>query len=109
MAEKRSGSGTVVSRTRTGTVSSVGGDKTIHVVANNLVKHPMYGKYVRRRTKLAVHDPGNVAQLGDVVEIIPCRRVSKSKSWRLVRIVRRSDGTLPVPQTIETGTAEQEG
>jgi small subunit ribosomal protein S17 len=95
MAEERRDSGVKARRARTGTVASVGGDKTIRVIVNNLVKHPMYGKYVRRRTKLAVHDPQNAAQLDDVVEIIPCRRMSKTKSWRLVRIVRRGDALPP--------------
>jgi len=81
-------------QTRTGTVSSAGGDKTIRVVINYLVKHPIYGKYIRRRTKLAVHDPQNTAQVGDVVEIVPCRRISKTKSWRLIRVVRRSTAPL---------------
>ena len=76
-------------RAKTGVVSSTGGDKTIHVVVENLVKHPQYGKYVRRRTKVAVHDPANTAGLGDLVEIVPCRRMSKSKSWRLLSVVRR--------------------
>jgi len=69
-------------------VTSTGGEKTIRVVVNTLVKHPRYSKYVRRRTKLAVHDPRNQASLGDLVEIVPCRRMSKSKSWRLLRVVR---------------------
>jgi len=77
-------------RARTGVVTSTGGDKTIHVTVENLVKHPRYGKYVRRRTKLAAHDPGGAATAGDLVEIVPCRRMSKSKSWRLVRVIRRS-------------------
>jgi len=77
---------------RTGVVSSAGGDKTVRVVVNALVKHPKYGKYMRRRTKLAVHDPQNAAHPGDQVEIVPCRRISKHKSWRLVRIVRRGSG-----------------
>ena len=76
-------------RSRTGIVRSTGGHQTIHVVIENLVKHPTYGKYMRRRTKLAAHDPGSSAQVGDTVEIAPCRRLSKTKSWRLVRIIRR--------------------
>jgi len=75
---------------KVGTVTSTGGHKTIHVVVENLVKHPTYGKYVRRRTKLAVHDPQNQAALGDLVEIVPCRRLSKTKSWRLVGVIRRN-------------------
>ena len=74
---------------RIGKVRSVSGAKTISVVVDNLVKHKRYGKYIRRRTKLAVHDPASQAGLGDMVEIVPCRPISKSKSWRLVRVVRR--------------------
>ena len=73
---------------RVGTVVSASGDKTIQVEVQNLVKHPMYGKYMRRRTKLAVHDPANAAGVGDTVEIISCRRLSKSKNHRLTRVVR---------------------
>ncbi len=75
----------------TGVVTSTGGDKTIRVNVNALVKHVRYGKYVRRRTRLAVHDPNNEAALGDQVEIVSCRPISKTKSWRLVRVVRRAD------------------
>jgi len=81
-------------QTRTGSVSSAKGDKTIRVVIDYLVKHPIYGKYLRRRSKLAVHDPRNTAQVGDVVEIVPCRRISKTKSWRLIRVIRR--GSEPI-------------
>ena len=79
-----------VAGSRVGTVSSRSGEKTVSVVVDNLVKHERYGKFIRRRTKLAVHDADNVANAGDVVEIAPCRRLSKSKSWRLLRVVRRS-------------------
>ena len=75
---------------RMGVVRSVSGDKTISVIVNVKVKHPRYGKYVQRRTKLAVHDPSGQAGVGDVVEITTCRPVSMSKAWRLVRIVRPS-------------------
>ncbi len=75
-------------RRRTGLVTSAGADKTIRVSIQNLVKHKMYGKYLRRRTKVAVHDPENVAAVGDTVEVVPCRRISKMKNWRLLRVVR---------------------
>lgn len=78
----------------TGVVCSAGGDKTVRVDVNRLVKHPRYGKYMRRRTRVAVHDPQNQAAPGDLVEILPCRPISKSKSWRLVRVVRAADATL---------------
>jgi small subunit ribosomal protein S17 len=76
-------------RTLTGVVESDKRDKTIKVVVNYLAKHKVYGKYVRRRTVIHAHDPGNEAGVGDTVEIMECRPVSKTKSWRLVRVVRR--------------------
>ncbi|HUT59546.1 MAG TPA: 30S ribosomal protein S17 [Phycisphaerae bacterium] len=79
-----------VKGSRTGVVTSKGSDKTIRVEVIAIVKHPRYGKYVRSRTRLAVHDPGNEAGEGDLVEVVPCRRISKSKSWRLLRVVRRT-------------------
>jgi small subunit ribosomal protein S17 len=88
MAEAKSRAEGVRRRGLTGTVTSTRGDKTIHVVVENLVKEPAYGKYVRRRTKLAAHDPQKAASLGDVVEVVPCRRISKTKCWRLSRVVR---------------------
>jgi len=75
-------------RSWVGTVRSVSGAKTVNVIVEKLAKHPVYGKYVRKAGKLAVHDPGGLAAVGDLVEIVPCRRLSKAKSWRLVRVVR---------------------
>ena len=84
-------SGPAPRRAKVGIVGSISGDKTVNVTVSTLVKHPRYGKYVRRRTKLAVHCPGNGVNVGDVVEIVPCRRLSKGKSWRLSKVVRRSE------------------
>ncbi|MEE8157574.1 MAG: 30S ribosomal protein S17 [Gammaproteobacteria bacterium] len=78
-----------VRRTLTGRVSGNSMDKTITVTVERLVKHPMYGKYIRRRTKLMAHDENNECQQGDLVVITPCRPLSKRKSWRLVNIVER--------------------
>ncbi|MHC4561927.1 MAG: 30S ribosomal protein S17 [Planctomycetota bacterium] len=78
-------------KARTGTVASISGDKTISVTVQDLVRHPRYEKFVRHRTKLAVHDARNEASVGDVVEIVPCRRLSKSKAFRLLRVVRTSE------------------
>ena len=75
--------------TRTGVVTSDKGDKTIRVVHLYSVKHPVYGKYIRRRTTLHVHDPENAARRGDRVEVMVCRPISKSKCWRLVRVLGR--------------------
>jgi small subunit ribosomal protein S17 len=84
------------SHSLTGEVTSVGGRQTIHVTVHRLAKESRYGKYVRRRTRLAVHDPLNQAHPGDLVEVAPCRRLSKTKSWRLMRIVR-SGNAVDVP------------
>lgn len=76
-------------RTRTGVVRGDVRDKTIKVQIDRLVKHPKYGKYLRRRSVLHAHDERNEAHVGDVVEIMECRPTSKTKSWRLSRIVRK--------------------
>ncbi len=78
-------------RTLTGRVVSDKMDKTITVVVERLVKHPLYGKYIRRSTKLHAHDENNECREGDVVVIQECRPLSKTKSWRLVRIVERAE------------------
>jgi len=69
-------------------VDSISGTKTVRVVVKRLVRHRLYGKYIRRRTKLLVHDPEQRAKLGDTVEIELCRPISKRKSWRVVRILK---------------------
>jgi len=79
-------------RTITGKVVSVGMDKTIAVSIERKVKHPLYGKYLRRSTKLLAHDEANECNAGDTVAITECRPYSKRKSWRLVEIVERADG-----------------
>ena len=78
-------------RTVTGKVVSNKMDKTIAVSVERRVKHPMYGKYMRRSTKYLVHDEENSCNEGDVVTIAECRPYSKSKSWRLVEIVERAN------------------
>lgn len=71
-------------------VVSRSGDKSITCQIDYKVKHPRYGKYISRRTKLGVHDPSNAASLGDLVEITECRPISKTKSWRLVKILKKA-------------------
>ena len=73
-----------------GLVVSTGGDKTCTVHDARMVKHPLYGKYLKRHSKYAVHDPSNEAGLGDTVDIIACRPISKRKRWRLSGVVRRA-------------------
>ena len=71
------------------TVVSKSGDKSITVQIDYKVKHPMYGKYIKRRTKLGVHDENNIAGIGDIVDIVECRPISKSKNFRLVSVIRK--------------------
>ena len=82
---------TEVRRTVTGKVVSNKMDKTVTVLIERKVKHPVYGKYIRRSTKLHVHDAENACQEGDTVTIEECRPLSKSKSWRLVEVIGRSE------------------
>ena len=77
---------------KTGLVESDKGDKTRKVVINFLTKHPKYGKYLRRRTVIQVHDENNESHVGDRVEIAECRPISKTKSWILTKIVERAPG-----------------
>ena len=72
---------------RVGVVESDKRDKSCTVSINYLVKHDKYGKYIRKRTRLHVHDADNSARAGDRVEIAECRPISKTKSWTLVRVV----------------------
>jgi len=78
-------------RNVTGRVTSNKMDKSATVMIERLVKHPVYGKYIRRSTKLHIHDAENTCQEGDLVIIEPCRPISKTKSWRLVEVVGHSD------------------
>jgi small subunit ribosomal protein S17 len=78
-------------RTLTGQVVSNKMDKTIAVSIERVVKHPTYGKFVRRTTKLLAHDEKNEAREGDTVSITPCRPLSRHKSWRLLAIVERAN------------------
>ena len=77
-------------RTLTGSVTSDAMDKTVTVMIERRVKHPVYGKYITRSTKLHVHDEKNEANTGDVVVIEQCRPISKTKSWNLVEVVEKS-------------------
>ncbi|HHI94214.1 MAG TPA: 30S ribosomal protein S17 [Gammaproteobacteria bacterium] len=78
-------------RTESGRVISNKMDRTITVLVERRVKHPLYGKYIRRSTKLHVHDEENACNEGDEVRISECRPISKTKSWKLVEIVKRAN------------------
>ena len=77
-------------KTLTGLVTSKSGDKSIRVTVDYKVKHPKYNKYIRRRTRLAVHDERNLCGVGDTVEITESRPYSKMKSWRVVQVTQKA-------------------
>ncbi len=79
-----------VKRTVSGKVVSNKMDKTITVLVERKVKHPIYGKFMRRSTKLHAHDADNVCNQGDIVTIAECRPISKSKCWELVNVDERA-------------------
>jgi small subunit ribosomal protein S17 len=83
-------------RTAVGVVTSDKMNKTRRVEIARMVKHPRYGKYIRRRTICKIHDENNESRKGDTVEIMETRKLSKTKSWRLVRIITKS-GLAGVP------------
>ncbi len=77
-------------RTVTGCVVSNKMDKTITVKIERRVPHPLYKKYVRRSTKIHAHDEHNECNIGDIVMVQECRPLSKTKSWRLIKIIERA-------------------
>lgn len=79
-----------IAHTLTGRVVSNKMDKSVTVMIERLVKHQVYGKYIRRSTKLHVHDETNQCHEGDLVIIRQCRPISKTKSWTLVEVVEKA-------------------
>ena len=79
-----------VKRTKTGRVTSNKADKTVTVMLERQVKHPLYGKYIKRSTKVHAHDEENSCGEGDLVTISECRPLSKTKSWRVVEVLERA-------------------
>lgn len=77
-------------KTRTGKVLSNKMDKTIVVAVENHVKHPLYGKIVKKTYKLKAHDENNECNIGDIVKVMETRALSKDKRWRLVEIVEKA-------------------
>src|SRR5436305_15226088 len=92
MAEKERG----LRRGETGVVTSDKMNKTRRVEIPRLVKHPRYGKYIRRRTVCHVHDEKNESHQGDMVEVMESRPMSKTKHWRLVRVVTKAPVAAPL-------------
>ena len=75
---------------KTGIVSSNSMDKSITIVVERKLKHPIYGKFVKKHNKFMAHDESNDCNVGDRVRIMETRKLSKSKSWRLVEILERA-------------------
>lgn len=80
----------IVQRTVTGRVVSDKMNKSVSVAIERLIKHPVYGKYVRRTSKVMAHDENNECKTGDRVEISECRPISRHKSWKVVSVVERA-------------------
>jgi len=82
-----------VARTVVGQVVSDKMEKSAVVMVERKVRHELYGKYMRRSTKLNIHDENNECKAGDTVSIEECRPISKSKSWRLVKVLERAEAS----------------
>ena len=80
----------VALKTVEGRVVSNKMDKTVTVLVERLVKHALYGKYIRRSTKLHAHDEDNACNEGDIVRVTECRPMSKTKNWRVVEVLPRT-------------------
>jgi len=77
-------------KTQTGVVVSRSGDKSVKAVIDYKIKHPRYGKYIRKRTTFGLHDEQNICNVGDTVEFTECRPISKSKNHRVLRVVKKA-------------------
>jgi len=81
-------------KTKLGVVSSNKMDKTITVNVERKVKHPLYGKFVKKSTKFHAHDEKNECNIGDTVKIMESRPLSKTKRWRLVEVVEKVKSSI---------------
>ena len=79
-------------RTMTGWVKSAGADKTVAVTVERRVAHPLYGKFIRRSTRVLAHDEDNSCRTGDLVTVEECRPYSKRKSWKVQAVLERASG-----------------
>lgn len=79
-----------IKRTQTGRVVSNKMDKSVTVLLERQIKHPLYGKYIKRSTKVRAHDEDNSCGEGDMVMIAECRPISKTKAWRVVEILEKA-------------------
>ena len=96
-----------VRRVMTGVVTSDKMSKTRRVEIQRLVKHPQYGKFIKRRTVCYVHDESNESHTGDVIEIMETRPMSKLKRWRLVRVVNKAPAKALSPAAAAAAAAAE--
>lgn len=89
---------------RIAVVESASRDKTRKVTIQYVAKHPKYGKYVRKRTVLHVHDAANETGVGDRVEIAECRPISRTKRWTVVRVVEKAPAKADLVFETDTGS-----
>ena len=82
----------IIERTLVGSVVSISGDKSRVALIQRTVKHKTLGKIIKRSSKISFHDEENSCNLGDKVKIVECKPYSKSKSWRLVEVLRIFEG-----------------
>lgn len=90
-------------KTREGVVVSDRMDKTVVVLVERLVRHPLYGRVMRRRKKYAAHDENNECRVGDLVRIVECRPLSRTKSWRVVEVLRRAEAADIAAEAVKPG------
>lgn len=90
MSEQEQAAGAKVRRTVVGRVVSDKMNKSVSVSIERLIKHPTYGKYVRRTGKVMAHDENNECRIGDRVAIAECRPISKNKAWEVVSVIERA-------------------
>ncbi len=90
MSEEIKATAAKAQRTVVGRVVSNKMDKTVSVAIERLIKHPVYGKYIRRTSKVMAHDANNDCKEGDRVAISECRPISKNKSWQVVNVIERA-------------------
>ena len=77
-------------RTLQGVVTSSAGDKSATIMIERRIKHPVYGKFIKRSTKIRLHDETNECNKGDIILIEECRPMSRTKSWTLVKVVEKA-------------------
>lgn len=90
MSEEEKKTESAAKRTVTGRVVSNKMDKSVSVAIERLIKHPVYGKYIRRTAKVMAHDASNECNIGDRVSISECRPISKNKAWQVVSVIERA-------------------